>query len=231
MTQSWKWLFLLHFPDVFFSWSLDKFLHLVCSIVKKSPSFPTVVRLPSMLFCNMQTFSAASYTNISSKILKMICCIRRSLIYRKRRRKHYIPLQIFNYHWESLRALIIKRNEKLKSLWIKKVWLLVLDLLFQSVPLCIPSHQSWQVQMEFKSRFIKKLCVICVFILLQLSFRARLECFMFCVPFKHFFFLTSFLISSFGCHSDIPCYLSIKFPTWLEVKGGCFFTPFVLLFS
>ena len=72
--------FLFHLPWCFSSWSLDKILHLVCSIVKKSLFFPTVVRLSSMLFCNLQTFSAASKTNVLSKSLKTICCIRKSVI-------------------------------------------------------------------------------------------------------------------------------------------------------
>ena len=69
-----------------------------------------------------------------------------------------------------------------------------------------------------------KFCVTFVFILLQLSFRATIEVSMFCAPFKNFFFPTSFLISSLGCHSRIPCFVSILFATWLKVESGCFYS-------
>ena len=106
----------------------------------------------------------------------------------------------------------------------KKNDFLVLDLLFQCVPLCIPSHVTWQDQMEFKSMFIEKLCVIFVFMLFQLSFRARIECSIICVPFKHFFFLTSFLISSLDCQSHIHCYLSKVFHCDSELKVAGFYS-------
>ena len=67
-----------------------------------------------------------------------------------------------------------------------------------------------------------KLCVIFVFLVFQLSFGAIIEVSMFFVLFKHYFFLTSLLISSLGCHSRIPCFVSIVFLTWLKVESGCF---------
>ena len=69
----------------------------------------------------------------------------------------------------------------------KKLTNLVLDLLLQLVPVCIPSHRSWQNQMEFKSMFMEKFCVISIFLLFKLSFRTGIEVSMICVPFKHFF--------------------------------------------
>ena len=70
--------------------------------------------------------------------------------------------------------------------------------------------------------FKEKFCVIFVFFLFQLSFGASIEVSMFFVPFKHFYFLTSFLVSSLGCHSRIPCFVSIIFLMWLKIESSCF---------
>ena len=76
--------------------------------------------------------------------------------------------------------------------------------------------------MEFKAKFMEKLCVIYIFFLFQLSLRVSIEVSLFCVPFKQFFFQTSFLISSLDFRSRIHCYLSTIFPTRVKVEIGLF---------
>ena len=66
VTQCRKWLFFTPFAIVFFELDWDKDLPLVCFIVKESPFFAAVVCLYHMLFCDLQSFSAAPNNNVSS---------------------------------------------------------------------------------------------------------------------------------------------------------------------